>query len=325
MNKTAWSSALLATLLLVGCGSGSSSDETTNSSSSMSESTTSSSSTTPIQKSGVGYYVDDAVEGVMYRCGAYEGNTTEDGAFTFEKGEDCAFYLGDLTLREVNGSILSEDNLTIIEDNETVAQMLQSFDRDGNATNGIQLNSGLIKEILKENNIDQIPEDEALLKMVVDELKVKDANFTGDLVSEEEAQAHLERTKDRLDAEGRRTQHDVNTTEIEHNDFFDENGSEATHFGDFDRRDTNENNLSDREDHWMDDDAQEGNMTRSTIEEQQHEMTQDQEDANLTHDEMPLTHTQEEPLSSLNTSATETQDAHEEERDREDLRDTFHR
>jgi len=229
MKNRTWGSALLATLLLVGCGSATTSSKTTKrtteatTNSEVAPTTTtgiSNSTVSPVTQQAVGYYVDEAVEGVSYRCGVHEGNTTVDGAFIFERGENCRFSLGGITLREVNGSILIEDNITILEDNESVARMLQSFDRDGNASNGIQLNGDDLKTILEENNINHVPEDENLLGMVVDELKVRDGNFSGHVVGEEKAQEHLDRTKERLQEEGRRTQHDINETQEEEHEFF---------------------------------------------------------------------------------------------------------
>jgi len=217
MKKITWCSALVAGLLLVGCGDDGSSEETENITTTSSpsalvvpETTPSASDESSVLQKGIGYYVDEAVEGVSYVCGEYEGNTTKEGAFEFEKGEECTFSLAGIKLREINGSILMEDNLTILEDNESVARMLQSFDVDGNASNGIQLNAKALQEVLEENHVDHVVEDESLLQMVVEELKVKDENFTGDVVSEEEVQVHLEQTKEHLIQEGRITQYDLN-------------------------------------------------------------------------------------------------------------------
>jgi hypothetical protein len=209
MKKTTFSSLLLATLLLSACGSGGSSSTTDNTTSNLSNN---SNRPTEVVEKATGYYVDEAVEGVGYKCGKEEGNTSINGAFIFEKNKNCTFYLGDIKLREINSSILHEDNITILEDNETVARMLQSFDKDGNASNGIQLNHKLIQEILKENHIDEIPQDDAVLGMVIDELKVKDRNFTGRVIGHDEANEHLNETKENLQREGRRTQHDVNSS-----------------------------------------------------------------------------------------------------------------
>ncbi len=208
MTKITMISGIVASLLLVGCGgdSAATADTTSN--------LTAQSSTSPVvsKKIGTGYYVDAAIEGVSYVCGDEEGVTDAEGTFTFSEDSNCTFTIGDLVLREVNSSIL-EDNLTVFEDNQTVAQLLQTLDSDNNATNGIQLLPE-VNEVLREQEVTEIPENETELFDIRDGLKDKKPNeYRGEIVSNEDVKAHLDETRNRLRDENRTTQYDVDNNE----------------------------------------------------------------------------------------------------------------
>ena len=230
MKKLVVSSIMTATFLLVGCGGGSS--NSTNSSALTD-------TTSPINASandtlanteniGTGYYIDNAVEGVDYKCGKQEGTTDANGTFIFENGQNCIFKLGDLKLREVNASSL-EDKVSVLEDNTTVAQLLQTLDKDGNASNGIQLvpeTGAIVRDYI--SSLDT-PPDSDLLSAIHDALKSSQPeNYHGRVVDENQTNAHLDETRNRLSREGRRTQHEV---EAEHRGlgrFGDNNGTIPT-------------------------------------------------------------------------------------------------
>jgi hypothetical protein len=185
-------SAVTASLLLIGCGGGSSTPATNSTS----------------QTTGTGFYVDAAISGIDYSCGTEEGTTDSQGEFTFEKEKDCTFKIGNLVLRELNATSL-EDNLTVFEDNLEVARFLQTLDSDGNASNGIEILPET-KVVLEEQNITEVPKNEALLVDVKDALEVKSPNaYNGNVVSNNEAQSHLNETSQRLTSEGRSTQNGV--------------------------------------------------------------------------------------------------------------------
>ena len=184
MRKTTTiGSALLASLLLAGCGSSGSTTEIT--------------STT-----GTGYYVDSAVKGVDYVCGSQSGTTGENGDFTFEVNKKCTFKLGDLMLREVNASVLT-DGLTILEDHPDVARLLQTLDSDGNASNGIDVHASA-----KELNLNEIPTDDAVLATIRDDIKAKDEEYNGRVITVEESQSHLAQTREEIKNDGTQTQYD---------------------------------------------------------------------------------------------------------------------
>ena len=210
MKRLTIGSVVTATLLLVGCGGGGGST---------------SNSSTPtnneIQKSGKGYYVDSAVAGVDYKCGNETGTTDENGTFTFESNSSCTFTLGEVTLREINASSL-EDNVTVLETNETVAQLLQTLDSDGNASNGIQIPQGA-KSVVQETlpSLDNLDQD--LLESIHDRLKAEHADeYHGRVVDKNQTIEHLNRTKANLEERHIRTSLDI---EQEHRDRIDNNST----------------------------------------------------------------------------------------------------
>ncbi len=71
-------------------------------------------------QTGTAYYLDSAVSGVNYKCGSTEGITGANGEFTFEKGQSCTFYLGDIKLREMDKALLA-DGKKIVEEDTKVA------------------------------------------------------------------------------------------------------------------------------------------------------------------------------------------------------------
>ena len=209
-------SAVAASLLLIACGGDSSvSDTTTPSSataltseSSMPSNTTTEPSIGNSSKISTGYYVDAAVAGVDFNCTTQSGTTDINGTFTFEDNETCVFSIGGVVLREVNASSL-EDNVTIFESNLTVAQFLQTLDSDGNASNGIDILPEA-HELLEERNSSHVPQNDAELVDIRDELKVKaQERYNGDIVSEQDAIEHLEETRTRIRENNQTTQDDV--------------------------------------------------------------------------------------------------------------------
>ena len=145
---------------------------------------------------GTAYYIDSAVEGVSYVCGSQSGTTDTEGGFMFEKGQDCAFFIGDLLLRSVKASSL-KNNISILEDDTNTAQLLQSLDSDGNAQNGIQVakeSASLFREITQKI----VPTDDLKLDDIVAQIKNRDNTFQGRFVSKEEAMTHLAQTKENM-------------------------------------------------------------------------------------------------------------------------------
>ncbi len=136
MKKIVTSLSLgLAAVLMSGCGGGGG-------------------SSTP--STGTGYYIDSAVEGVAYKCGTQEGNTTSKGAFTFDVGSGCEFYLGNMKLKTVDKSKL-KDGIKIQETDINKIRVLLSLDSDGDPSNGISIDMDLVKKALSDKNFTSFP------------------------------------------------------------------------------------------------------------------------------------------------------------------------
>ena len=185
--KKVWSLSAVAAsvVLLVGCGS-------------------SSSTSSSVVETGKAYYLDSAVAGVNYKCGTQEGITGVNGEFTFEVGQSCTFYIGDVKLRDMDKALLS-DGAKIVEDDLQVAALLQSLDSDGNPDNGITLTVEVVEAFtaaLQENgNEGALPTTPEELEAVVASIENNVTEFSGHAVTLEEAQAHLEATQTAVQTE----------------------------------------------------------------------------------------------------------------------------
>jgi len=170
--------AIGAILSLAGCGGGSSAPAAA------------------AVETGTAYYLDSAVSGINYKCGSQEGITGADGSFTFEKGQSCTFYLGDIKLRDMDKAELG-DGKKIVEEDLEVAALLQSLDTDGNPDNGITIEEEVVKALataLTENGGDgSLPDTAEELEAVVASLGSVEG-YAGHAVNESEAEAHLQQT-----------------------------------------------------------------------------------------------------------------------------------
>ncbi len=147
---------------------------------------------------GTGYYVDSAVSGINYTCGSQSGITDKDGKFTFDQGKDCTFEVAGITLKKVQADNLV-DNAKIVENNTTVARFLQSLDTDGDPNNGIQITDKIITiltKALKDESITAVPDTTAKLDTFIGHIIQEDTSYKGHVVTEEEAQTHLQSTQE---------------------------------------------------------------------------------------------------------------------------------
>jgi hypothetical protein len=144
------------------------------------------------------YYLDSAVAGVNYKCGSLEGITDEEGKFSFEKGQACVFSLGEIFLRAMDSTLLVEGK-KIVEENLTVATVLQSLDNDGDPSNGITITKEVInafESAVKEvSDALVIPQTVEHLETVVATIENNVTDFNGHIVSQEDALAHLQETQ----------------------------------------------------------------------------------------------------------------------------------
>ena len=133
---------------------------------------------------GTAYYVDSAVSGIDYVCGAQEGVTGENGEFTFEVGQSCTFYLGAVPLRDIVADEL-QDGGTVQETDVAVARILQTFDEDGDPSNGITISSATV-EALATAGITSLPDTEEEYTAMVEAV-----GDVATVVSTADAETHL--------------------------------------------------------------------------------------------------------------------------------------
>jgi len=177
IKKTALSIAALGSLIISGCGSSSSSDS-----------------------SLTGYYLDSAVKGVSYSCGTREGTTDSEGKFRFENGDNCKFTLAGITLKELDTTLLP-DGAKVVETTPDVLVFLQSIDKDGDPSTGIDIDSEVLSVLTTAlENYTTVPTDDNLTA-VVETLKQEVEDFEGDVVTENEALEHLTTTQSEVTKE----------------------------------------------------------------------------------------------------------------------------
>lgn len=201
ISKYLLGSAITASLLLVGCGSGSS------------DTVTSSADTTTVS-SATGYVVDSAVQNMDYDCVADNDMnkvTGADGAFTCKNMSQVRFRIGEMVLGEIHALpqdkyVFPQDILGTARGNITdakvtaMAQLLQSLDKNDDLNDGIQIAEEK-KDLLagagttfKAEEIDQYMESASM-----DPAKIR---------TRTEAQEHLRDTMQKLHAyqeEGKET------------------------------------------------------------------------------------------------------------------------
>jgi len=159
----------LALLIFSGCGGGSSSVST-----------------------GIGYYIDSAVEGLKYTCGSQSGETDQDGKFIFEAGQDCSFYLGSTKIDEIKKEELKDKEKLLAD--ESVVSLLQTLDNDGNAENGILIKKEVV-EAIKASLQNALPKTDTQMKILHEELLQKNiSGYDGQYISTIIAKKHLDGT-----------------------------------------------------------------------------------------------------------------------------------
>jgi len=186
INKTILGSTIVASLLLIGCGSSDSTDTTTLSST-------------------TGYVVDAAVQNMNYDCVAdneMDKVTGADGAFTCQNMSQVRFRIGELILGEIStlpqdGYVFPQDIVGVPRSNvddpsvTAMAQLLQSLDSDGNLENGIQIPDE-VGQLLEKTNFNA-----AEVTSYMNEASIDPAHIR----TQAEAQAHLQATMQTLNAD----------------------------------------------------------------------------------------------------------------------------
>jgi hypothetical protein len=127
--------SLVASAILVGCGSSSSSDD---------------SSVEYLD----GYFIDAAVANCEYETtSGKHGRTDKDGKFQYKKGDKVKFSLGGLSLGEAKPAedgLVTPKSLTVDEESKVrLLRVLQSLDSDNNPSNGITISDEVITSLEK--------------------------------------------------------------------------------------------------------------------------------------------------------------------------------
>ncbi|CAA6817661.1 MAG: Unknown protein [uncultured Sulfurovum sp.] len=139
-----------------------------------------------------GYLVDSAVEGVNYECGTLTGVTTTGGLFecsatpvVFKLG---TMILGTITSYSSEGQIFPQDLAGVSRQKTSdaqvikIAQLLQSLDSDGDASNGI---------IIDTAKANRLTATQSITTNSIEELAEKAGISISDIVSADDAIAHL--------------------------------------------------------------------------------------------------------------------------------------
>jgi len=138
----------LGAILLSGCSGVSVNTDTDSSQATATQTQTASNTTEKELKVGTGVYIDSIVEGINYECGQIKGVTDSDGIFVYEISKSCTFKLGSLTLRRVDSSKLTTDEVAIQETNEKVSQLLLSLNISSEPEKLIKIDKLLSKEFV---------------------------------------------------------------------------------------------------------------------------------------------------------------------------------
>ena len=118
------------------------------------------------KKSMSAYYVyteDIPLVGIDYQCGTQKGITDENGRFTFKKGDDCQFKVGDVKLRYTYSQEL-RDGMLLEEDNKSVVKFLKALSEKKNAIY-ISKETKRALEVLK---IKEIPNSDVIFQVTID-------------------------------------------------------------------------------------------------------------------------------------------------------------
>lgn len=178
MIRTITAITTLAIASLVGCGGGGSGGTTTK----------------------TGYFIDSAVEGLEYTSGSTTGITDADGSFKYEEGKPVTFKIGSMVLGSLtvtNSKVFPVDLVSGATDEthpnvSLMAQILQSLDSDGVASNGITINETTRRSITQSIAI--ATADPSQTRTVIRQLLASNTTGTvrADLVDQTAAESHLE-------------------------------------------------------------------------------------------------------------------------------------
>ncbi|MGA1600227.1 MAG: hypothetical protein ACO4AU_14350, partial [bacterium] len=158
-----------------------------------------------------GRFLDSAVEGIDYASGNTTGTTDGAGTFEYEVGREVAFSIGGVDLGSASGGE-TVTPVDLVPDGDTdsdavvnIARFLQTLDADGDPSNGITVPEA-VKNALQQQStsvdFSVDPDDfESRNSGALNAVKAVplDNGSSRTVKSKEEAQAHLEETRDRIE------------------------------------------------------------------------------------------------------------------------------
>jgi len=156
------------------------------------------------------YYYN--IQGVEYDCGdAPKGTTGSDGAFDYEIGKGCTFYVGGKELREVSYRDLSE-GIVFVETNDETMQFLMTLDNDGSVDTGIKVLSSVSDYLETQNMIDDflipsfisdaITVSDSTMATLYSALALSASGYDGEYATYHEARNYIDDTVAQLSSEG---------------------------------------------------------------------------------------------------------------------------
>ncbi len=161
--KTKITISSLLTLIFLGCGGGSGSQDIV---------------------VGTGYYIDSAVEGVEYKCGIESGITNNNGAFKFQVGKECRFYINGHQFKKTKKFTKDDHDKEFKENKTDIARFLMTLDSDGNPENGITITRDIAKQV------DMVALDSGELNKLGTKLRSV-TGYQGKVFSINEAEDHI--------------------------------------------------------------------------------------------------------------------------------------
>jgi hypothetical protein len=173
--------SLVASALLVGCGSSSSSSSS--------------------DELLTGYFIDAPVTNCEYRTTSGQTGKTENGIFKYRNGDKVKFYLGGLSLGEAApeaDGLITPETLAANDENVkiTLLRLLQALDSDNNPSNGITISEDILtslKNLTTDVDISTLKSDEDIAKIDDKLWDALDEDYDGKIdVSKEIATTHFE-------------------------------------------------------------------------------------------------------------------------------------
>lgn len=146
-----------------------------------------------------GYFIDSAVGGLEYSSGSTTGITGADGSFKYEEGKPVTFKIGSMVLGSVtvtNSRVFPIDLVSGAADEthpkvSLMAQILQTLDSDGDASNGITITQSTRQAI--NQAIEIAVSDPASATNAINQLmNTATSGRASTLISDADAKGHLQ-------------------------------------------------------------------------------------------------------------------------------------